>query len=133
VRQRALAGLILGAISLLALLATGTNYRRGIYLVIFALVVGAAACWLGVSAMRQARRARTMRPRGAIAATIFGGLGILFSAILLSLLAAFWSQFSSYSQCLGAAQTPSAQQACYNQFTRSVYSQLGEIGTSRGR
>jgi hypothetical protein len=125
VRQRALAALIFGAISLFALLATGTNYHRGIYLVIFALAVGASACWLGVSAMRKAKRAGTMRPRGAIAGTVFGGLGILFSVILLSLLAAFWNQFSVYSQCLGTAQTSSAQQACYSQFTHSIYGQLG--------
>jgi hypothetical protein len=132
VRQRAIAALILGAISLFALLATGTNYHRGVFLVIFALAVGAGACWLGVSAMRQARRSGTMRPRGAIAGLVFGGLGILFSVILLSLLAAFWSQFSAYSRCLSTAQTPSAQQACYSQFTHSVYSQLGKVGSTPG-
>src|SRR5579875_3494153 len=62
-RQRALAALILGLVSVLSFFGVGTNFRRGIYLLIFALAVGVAAIWLGVTASRRARREGTMRPR----------------------------------------------------------------------
>ena len=39
-RQRALAAVVLGVLSLLALLGVGSNFHRGIYLVVFALLVG---------------------------------------------------------------------------------------------
>jgi predicted PurR-regulated permease PerM len=119
-RQRAVAALILGVLSLLALLGVGTNFHRGIYLVFFALVVGVGACWFGISAVRRARRSVTMRPRGAVAGTVLGAIATLLSVILLIAFAAFWNQLNSFSQCLNQANTPSAQQACMNQLHRSV-------------
>jgi predicted PurR-regulated permease PerM len=120
VRQRAIAALILGVLSVLALLGVGSNFHRGIYLVIFALAVGIGACWLGITAMRRARRAVSMRPRGAVAAIVLGVIGALLSAVLLLAFAAFWSQLNSFSQCLNEANTPSAQQTCVTQLHRSV-------------
>ena len=119
-RQRAIAALILGVLSVLALLGVGSNFHRGIYLVIFALAVGIGACWLAITAMRRARRAVSMRPRGAVAAVVLGVIGALLSAVLLLAFAAFWQQLNSFSQCLNEANTPSAQQACVNQLHRSV-------------
>ena len=119
-RQRALAALVLGILSLLSLLGVGSNFHRGIYLVIFALLVGLSACWFGVTAIRKARRSVTMRPRGAVAGTVLGVIGALLSAILLIAFAAFWPQLTTFSQCLSAANTPSAQQACLDQLHRSV-------------
>ena len=119
-RQRALAALVLGILSLLSLLGVGSNFHRGIYLVVFALLVGLSACWFGVTAMRKARHSVTMRPRGAVAGTVLGVIGALLSTILLIALAAFWPQLTTFSQCLSAANTPSAQQACLNQLHRSV-------------
>jgi predicted PurR-regulated permease PerM len=119
-RQRAVAALILGVLSLLALLGVGGNFHRGIYLVIFSLAVGLSACWFGITAMRKARRAMTMRPRGAVAGIVLGVLGALLSAVLLVAFAAFWQQLNSFSQCLNQANTPSAQQACIDQLHRSV-------------
>jgi predicted PurR-regulated permease PerM len=120
VRQRAIAALILGLLSVLALLGVGSNFHRGIYLVIFGLLVGISACWFGISAMRRARLALTMRPRGAVAGIVLGVIGALISVILLIVFAAFWHQLTSFSQCLNQANTPSAQQACVNQLHRSV-------------
>lgn len=120
VRQRAVAALILGVLSLLALLGVGTNFHRGIYLVFFGLAVGISACWFGITAIRRARRSLSMRPRGAVAGAALGMIGALLSAILLIALAAYWHQFTSFSQCLNQANTPSAQQACENQLHRSV-------------
>jgi predicted PurR-regulated permease PerM len=119
-RQRAIAALILGVLSLLALLGVGSNFHRGIYLVIFAFVVGISACWFGITAMRKARLSVTMRPRGAVAGIVLGIIGALLSAVLLIAFAAFWQQLNSFSQCLNQANTPSAQQACISQLHRSV-------------
>ncbi len=119
-RQRAVAALILGVLSVLALLGVGGNFHRGIYLVFFAFAVGLSACWFGITAMRRARRAVSMRPRGAVAGTVLGIIGALISVVLLIAFAAFWHQLTSFSQCLNQANTPSAQQACVNQLHRSV-------------
>ena len=121
-RQRAVAALILGLLSLLSLLAIGSlfNFHRSLYLVIFALAVGISACWIGITAMRRSRLAATMRPRGAIAGIVLGAIGALLSAFVLVFFAAFWQQLNTYSQCLSQAQTPSAQQACANQWDRST-------------
>jgi hypothetical protein len=120
VRQRAVAALILGVLSVLALLGVGSNFHRGIYLVIFALAVGVSACWFGITAMRRARLSVTMRPRGAVAGIVLGVIGALISVVLLIAFAAFWQQLNSFSQCLSQANTPSAQQACVDQLHRSV-------------
>jgi predicted PurR-regulated permease PerM len=114
------AALILGVLSVLALLGVGTNFHRGIYLVFFALAVGIGACWLAITAMRRARRSVSMRPRGAVAGMVLGIIGALLSVVLLLAFAAFWHQLTSFSQCLNEANTPSAQQACVNQLHRSV-------------
>jgi hypothetical protein len=119
-RQRALAALLLGVVSLLSLLGVGSNFHRGIYLVIFSLVVGVTACWFGVTAIRRAWRAASMRPRGAVAGVTLGVIGALLSIVLLIAFAAFWHQLTSFSQCLSDANTPSAQQACMEQLHRSV-------------
>lgn len=126
-RHRAMAALILGVLSLLSLLGIGTNYHRGIYLVVFAVLVGITACWFGVTAIRTAGRAPTMRPRGAVAGTVLGALGAVFGALVLIFFATFWTELNAYSQCLGSANTPSAQQACMDQLHRSV--KIGGIGT----
>jgi hypothetical protein len=120
VRQRGIAALILGVLSVLALLGVGSNFHRGIYLVIFALAVGISASWFGITAMRRARLSVTMRPRGAVAGIVLGVIGALLSVVLLIAFAAFWQQLNSFSQCLNQANTPSAQQACVNQLHRSV-------------
>jgi predicted PurR-regulated permease PerM len=119
-RQRAVAALILGVLSLLSLVGVGTNFHRGIYLVIFSLAVGISACWFGITAMRRSRLAVTMRPRGAVAGVVLGVIGALLSVVLLVFFAAFWQQLNTYSQCLNQAQTPSAQQACADQLTKST-------------
>jgi hypothetical protein len=109
-------------LSLIALLAIGSsfNFHRGIFLVFFALAVGIGASWFGITAMRKARRAVSMRPRGAVAGTVLGVIGAFLSIALLIAFAAFWSQLNAYSQCLGQANTLTAQQACANQLDRSV-------------
>jgi hypothetical protein len=119
-RQQAWAALVLGVMSVIAIPAIGSNFHRGIYLLIFSLVVGIAACWFGITAMRRARRALTMRPRGAVAGIVIGVIGSLVSVLLLVGFVAFWPQLNDFSRCLQSANTPSAQQACQDQLNRSV-------------
>ena len=129
VRQRALAAFFLGGLSVLAaLLGVGSNPHRGIYLVFFSLVVGVGACWLAISAMRQARRDASMRPRGAVFATVLGVLGSLLSVIMLIAFAVFWQQLTTFNQCISSANTLAAQQQCLNQVHKSVNSEISRLG-----
>jgi hypothetical protein len=120
VRQRAFVTLGFGLLSVLALFALGSNIRRDVYLVVFTLLVGLGACWLGVTAMRGARRSGSLRPASSIAGVVFGVIGSAVSALLLIFLVTFWHPLISYSQCQASASTVSAQQACSNQLQRSM-------------
>jgi uncharacterized membrane protein YeaQ/YmgE (transglycosylase-associated protein family) len=117
-------------LSVIALLGTGSNFdfHRGIYLMIFALLVGLAACWLGATAIRRARRAASMRPRGAVLGVVFGAVGAFISTLLLIILAAYWSQLTTYSRCLGTANTLAARQACVNQLNHSLNGEISRLG-----
>lgn len=126
-QQRAWAAVLLAIISLVGMLMIG-NLRRGVYVVAVALVIAAVALWLAISAMSRARRGGTGRPRGAIFATVLGGIGFLLSGIVLIGFAMFWTQLSQYSNCLSAAGTISAQQACQQQLQNSVGGEVGVLG-----
>ena len=118
-QQRAIAGLLLAVLSLFGLLGV-SNFQRGVYIVGFALVAGALAIWLAGTALARTRRAGTAGPRGSVAAIVIGGVGVLLSGILLLGFALFGQQASTFSRCLSGANTVAAQQACQNQFIRSV-------------
>jgi hypothetical protein len=124
-QQRAWAALTLGVIGLIGLyLSLADGLRRSVYVIILTLLIGALATWLGGSAIAHARRGGTARPRGAIAGTVLGGLGLALSAILLISFAIFWKELTAYSNCLSGANTLSAQQACLQQFSQSVSNQI---------
>ena len=74
-RQRAVAALSLGFLSLLGLALGLGNLRRGILVAAVALVFGLTAIWLGAGTSKRARRSGTARPRGAIAGVVLGSLG----------------------------------------------------------
>lgn len=137
VRQRALAALLLGALSLIGLMLGLGNLDRGVYRGIFVAVLtllfGVIAIWLGVTASKKARRGGTARPRGAVGGVALGGLGLAFSALWLLVLAAFWSPLNAYYTCLGGANTVAAQQACHSQFTKSVGSEISVLQNGRLR
>ena len=128
-RQRAFAGLVFALLGVVALLGAVGNVHRGIYLVIFSLIAGPAACVLGITAMRRARRAGAWRPRGAIGATIIGGLSTILATVTLAAFTLFSQQLSAYSQCLSLAQTPSAQQACLTQFQHAIDHRIQQTGS----
>lgn len=119
-RQRALAALILGVLSLLGLALGLGNVHRGVYVAILTLAFAVTAIWLGAGANRKARRSGTARPRGAVSGIVLGGFGLAFSALWLLVLAVFWPQLSAYYNCMSGANTVIAQQACHNQLTNSV-------------
>jgi hypothetical protein len=129
IRQRALAGLTLGALSMIGLALGLGNLHRGIYVAVLSLLFAVTAIWLGAGANRRARRSGTARPRGGTSGIVLGCLGLAFSALWLLVLAVFWPQLNTYYNCMGGANTVSAQQACHTQFTNSVG---GEFSVLRG-
>jgi hypothetical protein len=128
VRHRATAALILGVLSVLSLLGIGSNYHRGIFLVIFGVLVGIVASWFGVTAVRKASKAGTMRPRWAVFGTVLGALGALFGVLVLIFFAAYWQPLNRYSKCVASANTPSADQVCMNKLRQSVKIGIGTGG-----
>lgn len=118
-QQRSVAALFLAVLSLFGLLGM-SNFQRGGYIIAFALVAGAAGIWLASTAMIRARRSGTAGPRGSVTAIIIGGVGVVLSALLLTGLALFGKQASTFSRCISGANTLTAQQACRNQFIRAV-------------
>jgi len=118
---------MLALISLYAMLMIG-NVRRGVYVVAVALLIAAAAVWLATSTMARARKAGSGRPRGVVLATVLGVVGLLFSVTVLAGFAMFWPQMTQYSNCLSAANTYAAQQACRQQLNNSVGNQIGVLG-----
>ena len=127
VRQRALAALMLGALSLIGLVLGLGNLRRGIYVAVLTLLFAVGAIWLGVTASRKARRSGTARPRGAVGGITLGWIGLAFSALWLLVLAVFWPQLNAYYTCMGSANTVTAQQACHDQFNNSVGSEISVL------
>jgi hypothetical protein len=128
-RQRALAALTLGALSLIGLALGLGNLRRGVYVAVLTLLFAVTAIWLGAGANRRARRGGTARPRGAVSGIVLGGFGLAFSALWLLVLAVFWPQLNTYYNCMSSANTVAAQQVCHTQFTNSVG---GEISVLQG-
>ena len=133
VRQRALTALLLGVLSLIGLVLGLGNLRRGIFVAVLALLFAAAAIWLGVTASKKARRSGTARPRWAVGGVVLGCLGLAFSALWLLVLAVFWPQLNTYFNCMSGANTVTAQQACHNQFTKSVGSEISVLQNGRLR
>jgi hypothetical protein len=128
-QQRAWAALTLGVLSVLGSAVAG-GLRRPVYVYIVTLLIGALAAWLGGSAIAQARRGGTARPRGAIGGIVLGCLGIAFSAFGLIFLAVFWKELSAYSNCLSGANTLSAQHACQHQFDQSIINRIRSVPPS---
>jgi hypothetical protein len=130
-RQRALVAMVLGLLSLIGLMLGLGNLRRGIYVAVLTLLFGAVAIWLGTTASKRARRSGTARPRWAVGGVVLGAFGLAFSAMWLMVLAVFWPQLNSYYNCMSGANTVTAQQACHDQFTNSVGSEISILQSGR--
>jgi hypothetical protein len=127
-QQRSWAALMLAILSLITMMLMSGNVRRGVYVVVVALVIAITGLWLAISAMSRARRGGSGRPRGAVLATVLGAVGCLFSAFVLAGFLMFWPQLTQYSDCLSGANTVSAQQACQQQLNNSVGNEIGVLG-----
>jgi hypothetical protein len=125
-RQRAIAALVLGALALVALLGLSGDLRRGIYLLLFSAVIGLGSCVIGITAIRKARKTGSYRPRGAVGGIILGAMAALVSISILVTYLAYPTQVRNYVNCLGQAQTTSAQQRCMDRFYKSVH-----VGSSK--
>jgi predicted PurR-regulated permease PerM len=128
--------LVLGLLGMFSLFSVSDliglgDLRRSIFLVVFSLLAGAFALWLGVSAVTRSRRASDGRPRGAVSAIVLGGISILFSALLLITFAVLWQELSTYSQCMQGANTLAAQHFCQDQLSRSVNTETSRLRSSR--
>jgi hypothetical protein len=130
-RQRALAALALGGLSLLGLALGLGNLHRGVYVAVLTLLFAVTAIWLGAGASKRARRSGTARPRGAVSGVVLGGFGLAFSALWLLVLAVFWPQLNAYYTCLKGANTVASQQACRSQFTSSVGGEISVLQNGR--
>jgi hypothetical protein len=124
------AALFVAMLSLAGFLGLNLSAHHGILIVLYALLAGAIALWLGLGAILRARRDRTARPRGSIAATVIAGVGIGLSTALLLAFALFGRQLSAYGQCVSGANTIAAQQSCYNRFSHTLSHQLTVLGSS---
>jgi hypothetical protein len=118
-QQRTVAAFFLAVLSLFGVLGL-SNFQRGVYIVLFALVAGAMAIWLAGTAIRRARRGGSAAPRGSVVVIVIGGAGVLVSTLLLAGFALLGHQASAFSQCLSGANTVAAQQRCQSQFMRAV-------------
>jgi hypothetical protein len=127
-QQRSWAALMLAVLSLIAMMLMSGNVRRGVFVVVVALVIAVTGLWLAISAMSRARRGGSGRPRGVVLATVLGVVGFLFSALVLAGFLMFWPQLTQYSNCLSGANTVSAQQACQQQLNNSVGNEVGILG-----
>jgi hypothetical protein len=131
-QQRAVAALLVALLSLTGVLALGTP-QRGVFLVGYALLAGVVAMWLAVTAQVRARRGRTARPHGSVAATAIAGVGILLSVVLLLAFAMLGQQMAAYGRCLSEAGTSAARQACQAQFTRAVNKEISRLQAAERR
>ena len=122
---------MLGALSLIGLVLGLGNLRRGIYVAVLTLLFAVGAIWLGVTASRKARRSGTARPRGAVGGITLGWIGLAFSALWLLVLAVFWPQLNAYYNCMGSANTVTAQQTCHDQLNNSVGSEISVLQNGR--
>jgi len=130
-RQRAVAAVAMGVLSLLGLALGLGNLHRGVLVAIVTLVFAATAIWLGTGANRRARRGGTARPRGAITGIVLGGFGLAFSALWLLVLAVFWPQLNAYYNCMSSANTVAAQQVCHTQLNNSVGGEISVLQNGR--
>lgn len=127
-KERALAGFVLGGLALIGTLVMGRFApQRGVYVLAMSLVFAVLALWLSITSRRQARRGGTTRPRMATGGAVFGwaalAIGLLWGLAMIM----FWSALTTYSQCMDAASTVTATQACQTQLTNTIGTQISLI------
>jgi len=106
------------------------NIQRGVYVVAVALAVAILAIAVAISAMSAAKRAGARRPRGAVAGTVLGVLGLVLSGFALAAFLIFHTQLNQYANCMNGANTVAEQQACQTQLNNSVGTEVNMLGGS---
>jgi hypothetical protein len=129
-QHRAVAALFVALLSLVGFLGFNIEVRHGILIVIYALLAGATALWLSLTAMRRAQRSRTARPRGSVAATVIAGVGIGLATAMLVAFGLFGHELTDYGRCMSGANTIAAQQSCYNSFSHALDRQVSLLGAA---
>jgi hypothetical protein len=125
IRERALAGFVLGGLALIGALMMGRFHpQRGVYVLAVSLAFAVLAVWLCLNSAREARRSGTMRPRTVTAGAVFGWIALAIGVLWGLALIVFWSQLTTYSDCMDSANTVTASQACQTQLTNSIGNQL---------
>jgi hypothetical protein len=127
-QHRALAALFVALLSLVGFLGFNIEVHHGVLIVIYALLAGATALWLSLTAMRRARRNRTARPHGSVVATVIAGVGTGLAIAMLVAFGLFGHELSDYGQCMSGANTLAAQQSCYDSFSHALDRQIGLLG-----
>jgi len=98
----------------------GGNPQRFKYVAGVALVVSLAGLVLAISAMRQAKRAGNRRPRGALPGVVIGVIAAMVSGAILIAFLAYPAQTTQYMDCMAAAHSSAAQNACWQQLQQSI-------------
>jgi hypothetical protein len=127
-QQRAFAAPMLAIISLLGMSEIGGDIRRGVVVLAVAVVIGVVGLWLSFTAMSRSRKAGTVRPRFAVAATVIGFIGSGLSTLALIGFALFWPQVSQYANCISGANTVATQNACNQQLNNSLQTSMQLLG-----
>jgi hypothetical protein len=125
-RQRAIASLVLGLLSLVALFGLGADLSRGVWLLLFSAVIGTGSSVIGITAVVKARRTGTFRPGGAIGGIVLGAFAVLISVSIIITYLEFPTSVNNYVKCVNQAQTSTQQHACVTKFRRSIH--LGSAG-----
>lgn len=107
------AALVLGILSLPAILTIVLGILFGLLAVIF-----------GIIGQRRARRGEATNAGVAVAGLVTGAIGLVVSVVLIALGLSFFfshkTQINNYAQCLQAAHTTQARNHCATQFNHQI-------------
>ncbi len=91
---------------------------------VLGLALEVAAIVIAVRTIRRAKAAGRPAP-GAHAAVVAAGIALTFFVVALAFVGFFYDEWQTYRTCLDRAITKSANEACRDQFDRSVRERLG--------
>ncbi len=83
-----------------------------------------AAIVIAVRTLRRAKAAGRVAP-GAHAAVVAAGIALAFFVVALAFVGVFYDEWDTYRTCLDRAITDTANDACREQFDRSVRERIG--------
>ena len=91
---------------------------------VLGLALEVAAIVIAVRTLRRAKAAGRTAP-GAHAAVVAAGIALAFFVVALAFVGFFYDEWRTYRTCLDRAITASANDACRDQFDRSVRERVG--------